>query len=104
MNQCEDREEGVPPSKTTLCGGHESQTKDQRMKKQRPDSTEPICTSMKSDWSAGRFIDFKVAQPAHGRMKKQRPDSADPSWVSMKSDWSAGRIIDFKDEQPAHGR
>ncbi|KAF3706851.1 NLR family CARD domain-containing protein 3 CARD15-like protein Caterpiller protein 16.2 [Channa argus] len=74
------------------------------MKKQRPDSTEPICTSMKSDWSAGRFIDFKVAQPAHGRMKKQRPDSAEPSWVSMKSDWSAGRIIDFKVEQPAHGR
>ncbi|KAK2920587.1 hypothetical protein Q8A73_000072 [Channa argus] len=68
---CEDREEGVPPSKTTLCGGHESQTKDQRMKKQRPDSTEPICTSMKSDWSAGRFIDFKVAQPAHGRVEQQ---------------------------------
>ncbi|XP_067333838.1 protein NLRC3-like [Channa argus] len=35
MNQCEDREEGVPPSKTTLCGGHESQTKDQRVEQQR---------------------------------------------------------------------
>ena len=30
MNQCEDREEGVPPSKTTLCGEHDSQTKAQR--------------------------------------------------------------------------
>uniref|UniRef100_A0A669CWR9 NACHT domain-containing protein n=1 Tax=Oreochromis niloticus TaxID=8128 RepID=A0A669CWR9_ORENI len=30
MDQCEDREEGVPPSKTTLCGEHDSQTKPQR--------------------------------------------------------------------------
>ena len=30
MSQCEDREEGVPPSKTTLCGEHDSQTKAQR--------------------------------------------------------------------------
>ncbi|KAK2920732.1 hypothetical protein Q8A73_000217 [Channa argus] len=29
MNQCEDREEGVPPSKTTLYGRHERETKDQ---------------------------------------------------------------------------
>ncbi|KAL4009093.1 hypothetical protein ACER0C_002945 [Sarotherodon galilaeus] len=29
MDQCEDREEGVPPSKSTLCGEHESQTKAQ---------------------------------------------------------------------------
>ncbi|CAI5657782.1 unnamed protein product [Oreochromis niloticus] len=32
MDQCEDREEGVPPSKSTLCGEHESQTKAQRSK------------------------------------------------------------------------
>ncbi|TDH15452.1 hypothetical protein EPR50_G00031460 [Perca flavescens] len=30
MSQCEDREEGAPPSKTTLCGDHDSQTKAQR--------------------------------------------------------------------------
>ena len=30
MNQSEDREEGAPPSKTTLCGQHESQTRAQR--------------------------------------------------------------------------
>ncbi|KAK2920735.1 NLR family CARD domain-containing protein 3-like [Channa argus] len=93
MNQCEDREEGVPPCKTTLCGGHESQTKDQRMKKQRPDSAEPSWVSMKSDRSVGRNIDFKGGQPAEGRMKKRRPDSAELSWVSMKS---VGRNIDFK--------
>ncbi|CAI5657810.1 unnamed protein product [Oreochromis niloticus] len=34
MDQCEDREEGVPPSKSTLCGEHESQTKAQRVDQQ----------------------------------------------------------------------
>uniref|UniRef100_A0A669CUG4 NACHT domain-containing protein n=1 Tax=Oreochromis niloticus TaxID=8128 RepID=A0A669CUG4_ORENI len=33
MDQCEDREEGVPPSKSTLCGEHESQTEAQRERK-----------------------------------------------------------------------
>ncbi|KAK2830946.1 hypothetical protein Q5P01_018877 [Channa striata] len=46
MNHCEDTEDGVPPSKTTVCGGPERQTKDQRMKEQRPDSAEPSCGSM----------------------------------------------------------
>ncbi|KAF3706842.1 NLR family CARD domain-containing protein 3 CARD15-like protein Caterpiller protein 16.2 [Channa argus] len=71
MNQCEDREEGVPPSKTTLCGGHESQTKDHRMKKQRPDSAEPSCISMKSDRSMIEPFNFKDEQPAHGRVEQQ---------------------------------
>ncbi|XP_033181880.1 NLR family CARD domain-containing protein 3-like isoform X5 [Anabas testudineus] len=31
MDQCEDREEGVPPSKTSLCGDHESQTRVERV-------------------------------------------------------------------------
>ncbi|CAI5657713.1 unnamed protein product [Oreochromis niloticus] len=35
MDQCEDREEGVPPSKSTLCGEHESQTKAQRSKMEK---------------------------------------------------------------------
>uniref|UniRef100_A0A3Q1JBC0 NACHT domain-containing protein n=1 Tax=Anabas testudineus TaxID=64144 RepID=A0A3Q1JBC0_ANATE len=62
MDQCEDREEGVPPSKTTLCGDHESQTKAQRSH-QRPESPgpapEPSCVSFKSDGSMGRLNDFK---------------------------------------------
>ncbi|CAI5657176.1 unnamed protein product [Oreochromis niloticus] len=36
MDQCEDREEGVPPSKTTLCGEHESQTKAQSSETDKP--------------------------------------------------------------------
>uniref|UniRef100_A0AAZ1XIR7 NACHT domain-containing protein n=1 Tax=Oreochromis aureus TaxID=47969 RepID=A0AAZ1XIR7_OREAU len=62
MDQCEDREEGVPPSKSTLCGEHESQTKAQRKKRRRrkrkPETeTEPgpppSSVSLQSDESKG---------------------------------------------------
>ncbi|XP_063325644.1 protein NLRC3-like isoform X2 [Pelmatolapia mariae] len=56
MDQCEDREEGVPPSKSTLCGEHESQTKAQR----NPPGPPPSCVSLKSDASNDRYIHFKV--------------------------------------------
>ncbi|XP_038583515.1 NLR family CARD domain-containing protein 3-like [Micropterus salmoides] len=62
MNQCEDREEGVPPSKSTLCGEHDSQTKAQSPEQQQgPDSAEPgpSCVSIKSDRSMGQPINFK---------------------------------------------
>uniref|UniRef100_A0A3Q1HM89 Uncharacterized protein n=1 Tax=Anabas testudineus TaxID=64144 RepID=A0A3Q1HM89_ANATE len=67
MDQCEDREEGVPPSKTTLCGDHESQTKAQSCfsirSQQRSESPgpgpEPSCVSLKSDWSKEHPILFK---------------------------------------------
>ncbi|XP_071334642.1 NLR family CARD domain-containing protein 3-like isoform X2 [Trachinotus anak] len=74
MNQSEDREEGAPPSKTTHCGEHESQTKAQRMQQQRPDSPEPSCVSMKSDQSVGRYIDFKAGQPADGRFQEKNSE------------------------------
>ncbi|CAI5669588.1 unnamed protein product [Oreochromis niloticus] len=57
MDQCEDREEGVPPSKSTLCGEHESQTKAQR----NPPGPPPSSVSCKSDRSADRPINFKVS-------------------------------------------
>ncbi|CAJ1055936.1 NLR family CARD domain-containing protein 3-like [Xyrichtys novacula] len=109
MNQCEDREEGAPPSKTTLWGEHESQTKAQRPEKQsRPDSPGPgpgpSCVSLKSDWSMGRHIDFKDGhQSDHQKVKHERPDSPGPgpgpgpSCVSLKSDRSMYRPINFKE-------
>ncbi|XP_053199887.1 NACHT, LRR and PYD domains-containing protein 12-like, partial [Scomber japonicus] len=106
MDQCEDREEGVPPSKSSLCGEHDSQTKAQRMQQQRADSPEPSCVSMKSDRSMGPPFDFKDGQPADGsiRMQQQRADSPEPSCVSMKSDRSMYLPLVFKDGQPADGR
>ncbi|KAM7012958.1 NLR family CARD domain-containing protein 3-like isoform 6-T6 [Tautogolabrus adspersus] len=100
MDQCEDTEEGVPPSKTSLCEEHEAL----RMKRQRADSPGPSCVSMKSDRSKGLVIFFKDGRPADGRMQEQRADSPGPSCVSMKSDRSMGRPISFKDGRPADGR
>uniref|UniRef100_A0A669CZI9 NACHT domain-containing protein n=1 Tax=Oreochromis niloticus TaxID=8128 RepID=A0A669CZI9_ORENI len=59
MDQCEDREEGVPPSKSTLCGEHESQTKAQRNQPGPP----PSSVSLRSDESKDWPIKFK-SQPA----------------------------------------
>ncbi|CAI5682999.1 unnamed protein product [Oreochromis niloticus] len=76
MDQCEDREEGVPPSKSTLCGEHESQTKAQRNQRgrKRKHEPEPSCVSLKSDRSNGHITDFKV-QPVsaaeRGRKRKR---------------------------------
>ncbi|XP_042284986.1 NLR family CARD domain-containing protein 3-like [Thunnus maccoyii] len=71
MDQCEDREEGVPPSKRPRCGEHDSQTKAQRMQQQRTDSPEPSCVSMKSDWSMDPPFNFDIGQPADGRVQQQ---------------------------------
>ncbi|XP_065812269.1 NLR family CARD domain-containing protein 3-like isoform X4 [Labrus bergylta] len=67
MDQCEDTEEGVPPSKTSLCEEHEAL----RMQEQRPDSPGPSCVSMKSDRSMGRFFEFKDGRPADGRVQQE---------------------------------
>ncbi|XP_067427808.1 NLR family CARD domain-containing protein 3-like isoform X6 [Thunnus thynnus] len=104
MDQCEDREEGVPPSKSSLCGEHDSQTKAQSPEQQhRPDSAgpgpgpEPSCVSMKSDRSMDRPDTFKHEHPSADRwIHQQRPDSPEPSCVSMKSDGSIVRPIAFK--------
>nr|XP_014263958.2 NACHT, LRR and PYD domains-containing protein 3 isoform X1 [Maylandia zebra] len=58
MDQCEHREEGVPPSKSTLCGEHDSKTKAQRINKETPLSTSLSCVSMKSDRSMIQPITF----------------------------------------------
>ncbi|CAK6984346.1 uncharacterized protein LOC128362858 [Scomber scombrus] len=103
MDQCEDREEGVPPSKSSLCGEHDSQTKAQSLEQHRPDSPgpEPSCVSMKSDSSMAKPIHFKPGQPCDGRIQQQRPESPGPesSCVSFKSDSSMAKPIHFK---PGH--
>ncbi|CAJ1056057.1 uncharacterized protein LOC119909422 [Xyrichtys novacula] len=103
MNQCEDREEGAPPSKTTLWGEHDSQTKAQRPEEQhRPDSPGPAssCVSFKSDWSMDRSLNFKDGHESdRQKVKHERPDSPgpEPSCLSLKSDGSMFRLIDFKE-------
>ncbi|KAI3363966.1 hypothetical protein L3Q82_001544 [Scortum barcoo] len=78
MNQCEDREEGVPPSKTSLCGEHDSQTKAQRPEQLRPDcpgpgpGSGPSCVSLKSDRSMGQPIYFKDGQQSDDEIVQQQ--------------------------------
>uniref|UniRef100_A0A4W6FJ11 NACHT domain-containing protein n=1 Tax=Lates calcarifer TaxID=8187 RepID=A0A4W6FJ11_LATCA len=103
----EDREEGVPPSKTTLCGEHESQTKAQSPEQQIPHSAGPgpgpgpgpSCVSMKSNKS--RDLPLKFKQSVDGRIQQQRPDSPGPSCLSLKSDKSKDFVINFKGRRPS---
>ncbi|XP_030601166.1 NLR family CARD domain-containing protein 3-like [Archocentrus centrarchus] len=99
MDQCEDREEGVPPSKTTLCGEHESQTKAQR--NPPGPGPEPSCVSLKSDWSHYRPVNFKGQQPSAAERFYERPSETEPSCVSLESGWSHDRPVNFKEQQPS---
>ncbi|XP_050924820.1 uncharacterized protein LOC127140878 isoform X2 [Lates calcarifer] len=103
----EDREEGVPPSKTTLCGEHESQTKAQSPEQQHsPHSAGPgpgpgpgpSCLSMKSNKSIDIPLHFR--QSVDRRIQQQRPDSPGPSCLSLKSNDSKNHI-NFKGQQPS---
>ncbi|XP_059211848.1 NACHT, LRR and PYD domains-containing protein 6-like [Centropristis striata] len=109
MDQCEDGEEGVPAhcrksieDVRLLCEPPELRNVQQsavpRIHKQRPDSPEPSCVSMKSDRSMFIPNDFRDGHhSAKQRIHKQRPDSPEPSCVSMKSDRSMFKPIDFRD-------
>ncbi|XP_062421550.1 protein NLRC3-like [Pungitius pungitius] len=102
MNQAEDAEDSVPPSEAPLCGGHDRQTKAQRIQHRPgpglvagPDSEpglrcgpEPSCVSMKSNQSMNHPIKFKDVRPsADASSHQQSGKSPEPSCVSMKSDW-----------------
>ncbi|XP_051800751.1 NLR family CARD domain-containing protein 3-like, partial [Acanthochromis polyacanthus] len=79
MDECEDREEGVPPSKSSLCGEQENQSKAQR----NPPGPGPgpgpgppsSCVSFKSDRSKSYPIDFKGEPgPAAERVEQQNSE------------------------------
>ncbi|CAI5682229.1 unnamed protein product [Oreochromis niloticus] len=110
MDQCEDREEGVPPSKSTLCGEHESQTKAQSPElwgvpgsaghnpKTNPEpGPEPSCVSLKSSVSKGFIVNFNKRLLCDKEINK-RPESPgpEPSCVSLKSNESKDVDINFK--------
>ncbi|XP_050927529.1 uncharacterized protein LOC127142626 isoform X4 [Lates calcarifer] len=115
MNQSEDREEGVPPSKTTLCGEHESQTKAQRLKflfichlfvcvriqQQRPDFPEPSYVPVHSDWSTSRSFGFGARHPSDRGMQQQRPDFPEPRYVPVRSSSSKSLLFGFGARHPS---
>ncbi|XP_030578148.1 NACHT, LRR and PYD domains-containing protein 3-like [Archocentrus centrarchus] len=85
MDQCEDREEGVPPSKTTLCGEHESQTKAQRNPPgPGPEpGPGPSCVSLKSNQSKRDIMNFK-GQQASAAERVDQESSEGPSGQSAQ--------------------
>ncbi|KAM6893415.1 uncharacterized protein FYW49_020484 [Xenentodon cancila] len=103
MDQCEDREDGVRPSKTPLCGEHESRSKAQRNEPGPGPGPgpEPSCVSLKSDWSKHFDINFKGDQRSAVKRVHQKRDSLEheSSCLSLKSDDSDKRFINFKGDQ-----
>uniref|UniRef100_A0AAX7T2W4 NACHT domain-containing protein n=2 Tax=Astatotilapia calliptera TaxID=8154 RepID=A0AAX7T2W4_ASTCA len=110
MDQCEDREEGVPPSKSTLCGEHESQTKAQSPELwgvpgsagHNPETNpepgpEPSCVSLKSNESKDIRVNFNKRLLCDKEINK-RPESPgpEPSCVSLKSNRSKDFGVYFK--------
>ncbi|XP_076738555.1 protein NLRC3-like isoform X2 [Maylandia zebra] len=98
MDQCEDREEGVPPSKSTLCGEHESQTKAQRnyqnLWKSPPEDSAYLSMS---NLSMSPLVAFSSDIP-HYHGLESRPE---PHCASFRSDQSKDGLINFKGQQPA---
>ncbi|XP_026013354.1 uncharacterized protein LOC101480339 [Maylandia zebra] len=95
----EDREEGVPPSKTTLCGKHESQTKAQRKKhriKRKPE-TGSSCESAKSEMSTNDDVKRQCTSESKITQSPGFPEP-EPSCVSLKSNQSKGIGETFKAE------
>ncbi|KAM6933570.1 protein NLRC3-like [Xenentodon cancila] len=84
MDQCEDREDGVRPSKTPLCGEHESRSKAQRVHQKRDSlEHESSCLSLKSNDSKKRLIDFKGDQLSSSERVDQK-SSEPPSGPSVQ--------------------
>ncbi|XP_071402893.1 LOW QUALITY PROTEIN: NLR family CARD domain-containing protein 3-like [Centroberyx affinis] len=74
MSQSEEREEGLPPTKTTLSGEHDSRTKAKRIQQERPDSPELSCVSMKSDKPMELPLFFKRQQSSETELHQQRKE------------------------------
>uniref|UniRef100_UPI003AADEA46 protein NLRC3-like isoform X8 n=1 Tax=Centroberyx gerrardi TaxID=166262 RepID=UPI003AADEA46 len=75
MSLSEEREEGLPPSKTTLSGEHDSRTKAKSpVQQERPDSPEPSCVSMKSDQSMLDPIKFKDEHDSEIKVHQERSE------------------------------
>ncbi|XP_074533457.1 NLR family CARD domain-containing protein 3-like [Halichoeres trimaculatus] len=87
MDQCEDREEGAPPSRTLpLCGDQESQTRAQRWKRLR--------VRQKKKQHTGPVEAALLLSVTHRRRDSPGPGS---NCASLSSDWSADRQNDFED-------
>ncbi|KAM3603131.1 uncharacterized protein V6R79_017030 [Siganus canaliculatus] len=108
MDQTEDRQEGVRPSKTSLDGDHETRTKAQRPDSAGPGSG-PSCVSSRSDKLRKQTFQFKDGRQSDDQQIREKQGShkrrhyagpgPGPSCVSFSSDRSKGQGIDFSGGQ-----
>ncbi|XP_041834681.1 protein NLRC3-like [Melanotaenia boesemani] len=98
MDKCEDREEVVSPTKTSLCGEHENQSKAQR---RRPGpGPGHSCVSMRSDQSNAIISHTCLTdRKIHQRIEPEPVCGPEPSLVSCKSDHSKDLGIEFKTDR-----
>ncbi|KAL4001392.1 prostaglandin reductase 1 [Sarotherodon galilaeus] len=89
MDEREDREEGVPPSKTTLCEEHEIQPKAQSIH-QRPD---PSSVSLQSSHSKQYDITFKEEASV---VERCDPVKTPQSWCQESSSTSEQKALTLK--------
>ncbi|RVE55507.1 hypothetical protein OJAV_G00235600 [Oryzias javanicus] len=106
MDQWEETQEGAPPSKSTLCGEDESQSKAQSLHSNQPGSGSgsgsgpgpgSSCVSFRSDWSKGHNPDFKDISPEEKQIRQKFESGSGSSCVSFRSDTSKGYNPNFKD-------
>uniref|UniRef100_I3JRH2 B30.2/SPRY domain-containing protein n=2 Tax=Oreochromis niloticus TaxID=8128 RepID=I3JRH2_ORENI len=118
MDQCEDRKEGVPPSKTTqrdrrrpefsyernrvkdFINTFEQKQSSAKEKHQRlKPGTEPSCVSLMSDRSKDAVTGFKSQQVSAAERTNGRRAESGPSCISLKSDRSKDAVTGFKGQQ-----
>ncbi|CAI5659990.1 unnamed protein product [Oreochromis niloticus] len=98
MDQCEDRKEGVPPSETTLCGEHESQTKAQRKKQGTKHKSEPE-PSLKSDLSKEDPINFKDHLPSAAERVDQESSEVPSGQSAQKHETQLDSIFMVREDK-----
>nr|XP_054599188.1 protein NLRC3 [Nothobranchius furzeri] len=84
MDQCEDREEGVLPSKSSLCGEHETHSKVQRRRPGPELGTEHSLVSCKSDQSKEPPLQFNLVFPSSTDTGVDQQSSEVPSGQSAQ--------------------
>uniref|UniRef100_A0A669DY32 B30.2/SPRY domain-containing protein n=1 Tax=Oreochromis niloticus TaxID=8128 RepID=A0A669DY32_ORENI len=99
MDQCEDREQGVPPSKTTLCGEHESQTNAQRNQPGPPPSSVSLQSDQSKEYeiffkqqssSAAKRVDQETSEVPHGQSAQNHQTHLDSIFMMLEE-----KIITF---------
>ncbi|XP_036006881.1 NLR family CARD domain-containing protein 3 [Fundulus heteroclitus] len=105
MDQCEDTDEGAPPSETPLCGEVDSQDYIQRMQQQDESEHEhePKTLSFRSNKSKNFYINFKSGNQSFSDSVDQKTESeaehrCEPDAVSFRSNKSKNFYINLNSE------